>query len=341
MVAQIIDRHNLINEKSKAKGEIMSDDNQPMPQPGPVPPPPQGEQNQPMYQQTYQPPIPGGQIHSPKKEPFYKKTWFVVLLMILVPPVGILLAWIIKKPVNLIARILLTILSALIILGTFVPHGQTTTSSNSAGTNTSQTSTPSQQSPALSLETMQATYTGACDEGIAISEKTSGLTVTGTYSDGSQKKISDFKVDNPSSLVAGQTTNFTISSEGKTCTVDITCTTLTEDQFKASCQAVDYETIARDPDAWLAKNVMVTGEVIQVQESASGNTYRVSITQGSYGIWQDPVLIATDTNYKGTRILEKDIVTVYGTSAGLYTYTTVFGASQTVPSILAKYIVIG
>ncbi len=319
----------------------MSEDNRPTSQQGSVPPPPQqGCQNQPTYQQTYQPWTQGDPSHATKKDPFYKKTWFVVLLMIFVPPAGIVLAWVFKKPAKKIARIILTILSALIILGTFIPHGQTTTSSNFESTNTSQSSTPAQQSPAPSLETIQATYTGACDEGTAISEKTSGFTVTGTYSDGSQKKISDFKVDNPSSLVAGQTTNFTISSEGKTCAVGITCTTLTEDQFKASCQAVDYETIARNPDSWIKQNIVVTGEVIQVQENSSGNTYRVSITEGSYGIWKDPVLVVTDAKYKGTRILEDDIVTVYGVSTGLYTYTTVMGASQTIPSMVAKYVVL-
>ena len=40
------------------------------------------------------------------------------------------------------------------------------------------------------------------------------------------------------------------------------------------------------------------------------------------------------------RILEDDIVTVYGTAAGLYKYQTVMGSTLTIPEILFSNIVI-
>lgn len=39
------------------------------------------------------------------KEPFYKKAWFVVLMCIFLPPVGIILLWVSKKPKNMVGRI--------------------------------------------------------------------------------------------------------------------------------------------------------------------------------------------------------------------------------------------
>jgi hypothetical protein len=40
----------------------------------------------------------------------------------------------------------------------------------------------------------------------------------------------------------------------------------------------------------------------------------------------------------GDRILEDDIVTIWGTSAGLYTYETVMGSELTIPSLVANYV---
>ena len=38
-----------------------------------------------------------------------------------------------------------------------------------------------------------------------------------------------------------------------------------------------------------------------------------------------------------TRFLEDDIVNIYGTSKGLYSYTSVMGATITIPSMSIKY----
>lgn len=49
-----------------------------------------------------------------KKVPFYKKTWFVILVCIFFPPIGIALLWVYKKPEDVGVRIFWTI-----ILGVF------------------------------------------------------------------------------------------------------------------------------------------------------------------------------------------------------------------------------
>jgi hypothetical protein len=101
---------------------------------------------------------------------------------------------------------------------------------------------------------------------------------------------------------------------------------------------MSYEGLARNPDSVKDSYVSVTGQVIQVQQSSSELTLRVSITKDSYGIWSDPVLVTYTLPAGADNILEKDIVTVYGQSVGDYTYTSVLGASVTVPAISAKYI---
>jgi hypothetical protein len=101
---------------------------------------------------------------------------------------------------------------------------------------------------------------------------------------------------------------------------------------------VTYEDLARNESDWTGENVCVYGQVIQVTEDAENTMYRVSISPTDYGGWDDPVIVLIDNADLEDRVLEDDIVTVYGVSTGLYTYTTVLGASQTVPSILASYI---
>ena len=113
-----------------------------------------------------------------------------------------------------------------------------------------------------------------------------------------------------------------------------------KNEFIASCQDFSYEDIARNPNNYKGKNAKFNGKVIQVQEGLLNSvTLRVDVTQGEYGIWDDTVYV----NYKykddnESKILEDDIITMYGTIDGLKTYTTIFGGEVTIPEMTVKYI---
>lgn len=70
------------------------------------------EQSQNQQQQN---PQPQNNFNQSPKIPFYKKTWFIVLMCIFLPPIGIILMWWHKKPKNMVARVLITILLVLYI----------------------------------------------------------------------------------------------------------------------------------------------------------------------------------------------------------------------------------
>ena len=270
----------------------------------------------PLSEQQSSPQQPNTPIQGPApagkpRKPFYKKWWF----------------W---------AIVIVVVLAA--IGGVGSGGSKASSSSSAAASSSASSSSDSSSSSDVALESISASYSGKTDEGTTIKKGTSGLTVNGKYADGSTKQIKDYEVDKPVTLAAGETATVTITSQGKSCTLEVKCTSMTEDQFKESCESVDYESLARDPESWKGKNIVVTGKVIQVMEDSGGNTYRVSITEGNYGIWTDPVLVVYKPTDSSNRILEDDIVTVYATSSGLYTYKTVMGASQTVPSMLASYI---
>ena len=116
-----------------------------------------------------------------------------------------------------------------------------------------------------------------------------------------------------------------------------------EKAYKAACEKYKYDTIARNPDKYKGKKAKFTGEVIQVQQSDFlGLTYyvlRVDVTKGKY-YYEDTVYVTYFASEDDERILEDDIITMYGELTGEETYTTIFGASVTIPSFAAEYITI-
>lgn len=110
-----------------------------------------------------------------------------------------------------------------------------------------------------------------------------------------------------------------------------------EAEFKGSCAQYTYEEVFRNPDNYKGKNAVFRGEVIQVLEEDGEYTLRVNVTEGRY-IWEDTILVSYTAEPGASRILEDDIVTLYGTMKGVYTYESVMGADITVPLMLAEYI---
>lgn len=56
------------------------------------------------------------------KIPFWKKTWFIVLMCILMPYIGVFFLWAAKKPSNVIGRILITIVLVFFSIGIFASN---------------------------------------------------------------------------------------------------------------------------------------------------------------------------------------------------------------------------
>ena len=116
-------------------------------------------------------------------------------------------------------------------------------------------------------------------------------------------------------------------------------TTETPQEYKESCQAMDYKTIARQPELYEGKNIKVTGEVWQVVEEGDDALYQINIDKTEYGYdYNSSVQIIYKDAKNNFRVLEDDIITVYGEYKGIVSYTTVLGAKQSIPQISAKYV---
>jgi len=108
---------------------------------------------------------------------------------------------------------------------------------------------------------------------------------------------------------------------------------------KAKAQSIAYESLAREPNRYVGTTVTFTGKVIQVQESGRSATYRVSVTKGPYGTWKDTIYVeyrrSSDTE---PRILNGDIVRLYGEFKGLKSYKAVRGQQVTIPRVVASIV---
>lgn len=95
-----------------------------------------------------------------------------------------------------------------------------------------------------------------------------------------------------------------------------------------------YDEIARNPEQTLLKNCKFTGEVVQVLEGEGNNNLRVAINDD----YDKMMLVEYSPSILKSRILEKDSVTIYGTSAGTTSYTSTMGAKITIPAMVADKI---
>lgn len=107
-----------------------------------------------------------------------------------------------------------------------------------------------------------------------------------------------------------------------------------EEEKKGYKTGITYDQLARNPEEYRGKKVMFKGEVLQVSEVDSEIQIRLATKANKWGGYSDNVIyVYFDKSLLSGRILEDDIITIYGIARGLHTYTTVLGASVTLPLI--------
>lgn len=111
-----------------------------------------------------------------------------------------------------------------------------------------------------------------------------------------------------------------------------------EETFKASAIEVDYIDLARDPDSFIGTKVLLHAKVMQNLEDGKKLTLLLNVTDSGYGIWDDTILVNYTMTEKDKRILEDDIIFLWGTVKGLRTYGSVLGERITVPEVDGAYV---
>ena len=113
--------------------------------------------------------------------------------------------------------------------------------------------------------------------------------------------------------------------------------------YKNKCKTLSFKDLSRNPDKHKGEKLKYTGQVIQVQEDEhwlDDNTtvdLRINVTKDEYGLWDDTIYATVELPKNADRILEDDIITIWGECDGKYSYTSVLGSDVTLPKINIEY----
>lgn len=113
--------------------------------------------------------------------------------------------------------------------------------------------------------------------------------------------------------------------------------------YKNKCKTLSFKDLSRNPDKHKGEKLKYTGQVIQVQEDEhwlddkTTVDLRINVTKDEYGLWDDTIYATVELPKNADRILEDDIITIWGECDGKYSYTSVLGSDVTLPKINIEY----
>lgn len=113
--------------------------------------------------------------------------------------------------------------------------------------------------------------------------------------------------------------------------------------YKNKCKTLSFKDLSRNPDKHKGEKLKYTGKVIQVQEDEhwlddkTTVDLRINVTKDEYGLWDDTIYATVELPKNADRILEDDIITIWGECDGKYSYTSVLGSDVTLPKINIEY----
>lgn len=117
---------------------------------------------------------------------------------------------------------------------------------------------------------------------------------------------------------------------------------VSEDDYKAECQTVDYKELCRYPEKYEGTKIVVKVKVSQIIDanfSGSEKAWRTYTDNSGYGFYADDEYYMLDKRGgDAVKILDDDIITVYGEFTGLEKITRALtSTTDELPRIEVKY----
>lgn len=97
---------------------------------------------------------------------------------------------------------------------------------------------------------------------------------------------------------------------------------------------ITYDQLARTPDDYIGSKVKFYGKVVQVIEGDDSVQLRLAVN----GDYDNILFLEYDASLVKSRVLEDDMITIYGVSAGTITYKSTMGGNITIPAVLVSKI---
>ena len=131
-------------------------------------------------------------------------------------------------------------------------------------------------------------------------------------------------------IVAGSGNQYDLSDDASN---------MSASDYKAACSEVSYKELAKNTDNYQGKKLKFTGQVQQVVlDSESGESeYLVAVTKDEYDLYDDNIYLYYEAG-DNEKIIEEDIITIYGEASGEESYTSILGEDITIPAITAAYV---
>ena len=103
---------------------------------------------------------------------------------------------------------------------------------------------------------------------------------------------------------------------------------------------ISYEDLARNPNQYKDKLVKFTGQIVQVVSESSMIEIRLSTKLNEYvGFAGDVIYCSIPKSAVGNgRLLDEDIITIYGKASGIKEYTSILGSTVQIPYVVVKMI---
>lgn len=145
-----------------------------------------------------------------------------------------------------------------------------------------------------------------------------------------------------SSSSDGSASSSTTKASASTASSVASVPEISEDDYKAECQTVDYKELCRYPEKYEGTKVVVKVKVSQIIDanfSGSEKAWRTYTDNSGYGFYADDEYYMLDKRGgDAVKILEDDIITVYGEFTGLEKITRALtSTTDELPRIEVKY----
>jgi hypothetical protein len=107
--------------------------------------------------------------------------------------------------------------------------------------------------------------------------------------------------------------------------------------YKQQAATIPYNQLVKDPASLAGRIVTYRGQVFQYDSNTTTSHMIISVTDSGYGFWSDNIWVDVDPA-AAQNVFQKNIIQVWGTVVGPYTYTTTQNGSLTIPEVDVKYV---
>ena len=186
---------------------------------------------------------------------------------------------------------------------------------------------------------LTAIYNGSTEEGVFIGSGCKDLEVTAYYSDQDFEKVTGWTLSESVTLKPRERALLEVHYQDAVCTVEVTCTTPTREEYISECSEPGYVSLRYSPNAYNGSKVSVSGTITKIHLLEDGTVLlTLEVPADLFGLVKKPVAVRYTSTLHGELPPEGTAVAAYGISRGLYD-SSPYEELMSAPLIDAEYVI--